>query len=199
MNSPIPTRPIVGLLLAAGASRRYEGNKLLQRMSADEGDPLIVLSARHLLSAVDETMALIPPGQPALREALAGLPLSVAEVAQAAEGMGATLAAAVRATAHAAGWVVALADMPMIQTATIARVAAALRAGAPLAAPVYQGQRGHPVGFSARFFAELAALGGDTGAQALLRAYAEELLLLECADAGVVFDIDTPEDLARLV
>ncbi|HEV2040071.1 MAG TPA: nucleotidyltransferase family protein, partial [Casimicrobiaceae bacterium] len=60
-----------------------------------------------------------------------------------------------------------------------------------------QGVRGHPVGFSRRYYGELAALSGDEGAKAIVRAHERELQLIETDDAGVSRDIDTPADLAR--
>lgn len=90
---------------------------------------------------------------------------------------------------------IALADMPWINPVTIAQVADALRSGAPIAAPAWQGQRGHPVGFSQAFGAELAALTGDGGAKSLIQVYRERVRLVDCADPGVLRDIDAPEDL----
>jgi molybdenum cofactor cytidylyltransferase len=109
--------------------------------------------------------------------------------------MGASLAWGVRAAPLAAGWLIALADMPWIQTATIARIVDALRAGAPIAAPSWRDSRGHPVGLGSRFFGELAALSGDEGAKAILRHHNATLVATE--DAGVLRDVDTPPDLER--
>ena len=75
------------------------------------------------------------------------------------------------ATKDAAGWIVALGDMPWIQSSTIARVAAAIADGAVVAAPFHRGQRGHPVGFGAACFAELAALTGDDGAKSVVASH----------------------------
>jgi molybdenum cofactor cytidylyltransferase len=116
-------------------------------------------------------------------------------------GMGATLAALVRAVqaAHpqAQGVVVMLADLPFIQPSSIAAVALALQQGASLAATTYQGKRGHPVGFAAQHFEALAQLDGDTGAQALVQQHRESLQLIEVNDPGVLHDVDTPERLVR--
>jgi molybdenum cofactor cytidylyltransferase len=109
--------------------------------------------------------------------------------------MAATIACGVGATAGARGWLIALADMPWIRPTTIAAVAGAIRAGAPLAAPFYQGRRGHPVGFGAAFGKELCALHGDEGARSLIQCHAGELGRLDCDDAGVLADIDVPADL----
>ena len=79
------------------------------------------------------------------------------------------------------------------QLATRTEVVQALEQGERIVAPAWQGQRGHPVGFSAHYCGALLALRGDEGARALLRS--DPPLLLEVGDPGVVRDIDTPIDL----
>ncbi|HEY8554487.1 MAG TPA: NTP transferase domain-containing protein, partial [Burkholderiales bacterium] len=96
------------------------------------------------------------------------------------------------------GWIVALADMPLVRPATIRAVADAIAAGAALAAPRYRGERGHPVGFAAAYGPRLAALSGDAGAREIVRAERERLRLIDCDDPGVLADIDTALDLERL-
>ena len=109
--------------------------------------------------------------------------------------MGASLACGVNASADADGWIVALADMPWIEPATIAAVARAIAEGVEIAAPSYRGQRGHPVGFSRRHHAALAALSGDQGARSILAANADRLTLIATSDAGAVRDVDRPDQI----
>jgi molybdenum cofactor cytidylyltransferase len=113
--------------------------------------------------------------------------------------MGYTLAHGVARTRDAAGWVVALADMPRIRPATIIAIRDALAAGAAIAAPVYRGERGHPVGFSSALGGELVALSGDSGAKAVLQRHGNAIVLIDCDDPGVVLDIDQKSDLGRIV
>ena len=114
----------------------------------------------------------------------------------ASEGMGASLACGVRAAGRADGYLVALADMPFVRPSSIAAVRDALAGGAALAAPYFRSRRGHPVGISGAFFEELVALRGDEGARQLLAREGARLQKLPVGDAGVIRDIDTPEDLA---
>ena len=120
---------------------------------------------------------------------------SVGRCANARDGMGASLACGVEAASDAKGWVVALADMPWIAPETIARVAAAIKAGATVAAPFMRGERGHPVGFARSCYAELAALSGDAGAKAIVAAHRESLMRIDVDDAGTTRDVDSPTDL----
>jgi len=111
--------------------------------------------------------------------------------------MGQSLAWAIRATPLAKAWVIALADMPWIEIATIQVIADALKGGAELVAASHQGVRGHPVGFLRRYYGELAALTGDEGAKSLVRRHERELQLIETDDAGISRDVDIPADLSR--
>ena len=75
------------------------------------------------------------------------------------------------------------------------RIKQAIENGAYIVVPVYQGKRGHPVGFSSLFRQALLSLQGDVGAREILRQHADEITYLECDDPGVLFDVDVPEDL----
>lgn len=107
-------------------------------------------------------------------------------------GMGDSIAAAVRSTAQANGWLILPADLPLIQSDTLHAVATALQHYA-VVVPTYRGQRGHPVGFSAGCREALLALKGDHGAAAVVRSHPAFELAVN--DAGCVTDIDTLDDL----
>lgn len=109
-------------------------------------------------------------------------------------GMGDSIAAAVRATRAAPGWLVLPGDLPLVQPATLRAVAQAL-AGRQAVVPVHGGRRGHPVGFGAACGEALAALSGPAGAARVLQAL--EVLELPVDDAGCRVDIDTLADLAE--
>jgi molybdenum cofactor cytidylyltransferase len=107
--------------------------------------------------------------------------------------MGYSIAAGVRSRGDASGWLVLPGDMPLVRPATLRAVAAALGQHAVSFAQ-YQGQHGHPVGFSAELYSELAVLTGDQGARRILARY--PAAAVEVDDPGVLMDIDTREDLA---
>lgn len=189
-------RKITGILLAAGAGRRFGQDKLTQALP--NGEFLAVRACRNLTVGVDEVLAVVRPGNPVLAESLAAQGAKVLVFADAEMGMGSSLAFAVQTCPDADGWLVALADMPGIAPASICQVANALRGGATIVAPCYQGRRGHPVGFAGCFTEELAGLSGDTGAKAVIQKHLEQLHLLDCDDPGVLLDVDSPADLNNL-
>lgn len=192
---PKPETSLVGLLLAAGFSRRFGSNKLLQDLAG--GEPVAGRVCRTLASGTDRVLAVVRPGQQELSVVLKLAGAEVVTFEDAQRGMGASLAFGVRASPEASGWLVTLADMPWIKPDTIRAVAAALRSGADLVAPTWQGRRGHPVGFGSRFRQELCGLDGDQGAKALLDAHSHALQFIPCADTGIFLDIDLPADLER--
>jgi molybdenum cofactor cytidylyltransferase len=188
-------RNIVGILLAAGSGSRFGGDKLLHPLP--DGVAIAAHAARNLIASGLNVTAVVRPGDFPLADMLEQEGCHVTVCQDAAQGMGASLAHAIRTERNAGGWVVALADMPRIKPETIKRMADALAAGAAIAAPRYQGSRGHPVGFAAGFGNELAALSGDHGARSLLERHRDAIVLIDCDDPGVLLDIDRRADLAR--
>ena len=188
------TTSVRALLLCGGKASRFGSDKLLAIL---DRQPLVDHAARHLLAGAGNALAVIPSGSKALRRVLDDAGCDVLESADCARGMGASLAAGVRASGEARGWIVALGDMPFVKPLTIAAVVDRIEKGAVIAAPVYQGIRGHPVGFSAVLKAELMALDGDEGARGVLAAHRDGFEAVIVTDAGVGTDIDTPEDLAK--
>lgn len=184
---------IVGVLLAAGAGSRFGGGKLVARLA--DGRGVAETACAHLLPAVDRVVAVIPAQPGALEDALRAAGAEVVRCDTATPGMGVSIACGVAASTEAAGWLVALGDMPLIPSSQHRLVADALRAGADIVAPVCQGRRGHPVGFAARFGDELRALEGDEGARAVLARHRGALLELAVDDDAGWQDIDTLSDL----
>lgn len=173
-----PRRPTV-IVLASGRGERFKAaGGVGHKLQAPLGSATVLA---HTLASVRAS----------------GLPWHVEDVGH--PGMGDSIAAAVRATPDAGGWLILPADLPLVQPATLLAIARALVEPMRAAQPHYDGQRGHPVGFAAACGAQLAALSGNVGAAAVLRALREthQVAEIEVDDVGIVTDIDTPEQLAH--
>lgn len=189
---------VAGLLLAAGTSRRFgEGNKLL---ATHEGTPLVTHAARTLAeSTVDPLFVVVGHEAGRVVEALSALDvrfvLNPAYERGQATSVGAGIAA-IRDHAPAAdAAVVALGDMPFVDTATVETLRAAYESGAGTAlAPAYDGTRGNPVVFDRQFFDQLTDVAGDVGGRAILLE-SDDSVLVAVPDSGVRRDVDTPSDL----
>ena len=187
---------IVGILLAAGASQRFGADKLTHILP--DGDLVAVRACRNLLAGTDKVVVVLRPGGEVLAIQLQAEGAEVRICTNAEQGMSASLVFGIQTCPEAAGWLIALADMPWIMPMTIRKVADALRLGARIALPCWQGRRGHPVGFSHALGPELFALSGDVGAKAVIQSNIELIHIIDCDDPGVLQDIDRPEDLKPL-
>ena len=188
---------IAGLLLAAGAGRRFGGGKLLHPYGPDRM-PLALVSYRRLRALLPRVHVVLRPGEPELERIFATEGADCVVCPRAVDGMGFSLACGVSATRDASGWLVALGDMPKVQATTLQAVLQALEAGASIVIPCHDGRRGHPVGFSGEHRAALLELSGDEGARRVVGANADRVLELAVDDPGVLADVDTPADLQRL-
>jgi len=182
------------VVLAAGAGSRYRGtrHKLSEQLG---GDSVLV---RTLRNAIASEMSVVLVISEALIDEAQGLvdPEDMVVVdprTQTGWGMGDSIAAGVSIHASATGWLVLPADMPLIRPSSLRAVAEALDQQ-PIAFAQHRGRRGHPVGFGAELFSELVMLKGDEGARRLLARYPTAAVELD--DPGVLFDIDTVDDLA---
>ncbi|MEW7850978.1 nucleotidyltransferase family protein [Massilia aurea] len=197
--TPLNDLTLTGILLAAGRGRRFDPaggrNKLLQRLP--DGDLVVVASARKLLSSVPRVVAVVPPDDGGVADALRALGCDVTVCPDADSGMGLSLAHAIgyslQHTPAVGGWLVALGDMPFVATSTLDALARAVLEGADIAAPVFEGRRGNPVAFGARHRAALLALDGDQGARRLLGTHT--VTAIAVLDPGILRDIDTRQDL----
>ncbi len=178
------------LLLAAGHGERYQaagggGEKLMAVQAQHANRPLFAVVLEQAIASGLDVHVVTRPGNDGVR-ALAGergIALTVIE----SGGMGESIAAGVQATAHWCGWLIQPADMPQITAADYQMVARALQTHSQ-ARPQWQGQPGHPVGFSERWRSALCQLHDDKGARTLLN---HELILLP-GHAGVIVDQDLP-------
>ena len=189
------------IVLAAGASSRFVGGKLL----APWGDGVLLDGALAAAFAAPVQSVSVVWGAdarvPAAATAFAartgeGHRLRLIHAERHAEGMAESLKAGVASLEfQCAGGVVFLGDMPQIAPTIAAMLKDALADGALAAAPTFAGQRGHPVLFSAALFPALLSLSGDRGAASVLSGLGDKLTLVASPDDGVLRDVDRPGDL----
>ena len=196
-SAPLARPPVAGLVLAAGAGRRYgmpkalvpyDGSLLVERacrLVASVCDPVFVV----LGAAADEVMSRADLGRAAvllnpdwdtgmgssLRTGLAALG-SLPDEFRGPDAVDAVL--------------VHLVDLPGMTATAIRRVATYASADV-LAVATYGGVRGHPVLLGRTHWAGVAeSATGDQGARGYLAAH--EVAEVECADVADPADLDYP-------
>jgi len=195
------TGRVAGILLAAG-----EGSRL--------GQPKALVELGGQTLAERGVAMLRDGGADPVVVVTGAVPISMAGVRTVdnpdwRSGMGSSLAAGLRALGdgrgvgspadNCAAAVVALADQPLVGSEAVRRLIAAYRAGASVAVAAYDGKPRNPVLLAREHWdAVLELATGDTGARPFLRAHPELVTLVECGDTGSAYDVDTPEDLARV-
>jgi len=184
-----------GLLLAAGAGRRFGTPKALAVLA--DGTPFLQRALAALREGGCEPLLVVLGAQ---AERARGLALGADVVVNAdwESGMGSSLGvglAALPGGVDAA--LVLLVDTPGIGAAAVARVSS-YAAPDVVAMATYDGRRGHPVLIGRAHWPEVTRSAvGDTGARPFLLAHAARVVEVPCEDVASPEDIDTPGDLAR--
>jgi CTP:molybdopterin cytidylyltransferase MocA len=198
-RGPMGAMRVAGIVLAAGEGRRAGGPKALLPL----GEGTFLSHAVRLLDRPGVACVVAVLGAEAQRvRAEAALPAGVRVVVN--EGWREGMLSSVRRgldAAEAEGADAVLlhpVDHPLVEGETIDRVIEALRSGAAIAVPAWEGRRGHPGGFARAVFGELRDAPADRGARAVLAADPERVAHVE-GGPGCLAGIDTPEDYRRLV
>ncbi|MET0272004.1 MAG: nucleotidyltransferase family protein [Phenylobacterium sp.] len=185
------------VVLAAGSGVRFGGGKLLTAYRA--GVLLDAALGAAFAAPVRAVTVVTGADSAAVTDAALTFDptVQIVHAHDHAEGMGASLRAGIASLPDdTTGVFVFLGDMPRVPIEVLKPLAEAVAAGAPAAAPVWQGRRGNPVVLARELFPALLDLTGDTGARAVLQGLGERLALIEAPDDGVLFDVDEPGDLA---
>lgn len=194
------SKPLAGVILAAGASQRmgrpkaglrFEGKtffaRVLEGLAAASLDPIVVVVGAHR-TAVTRAVgsASIIVNRDPSRGQLSSLKLALRHLV--APGGAAT------------GVVVALVDHPLVASSTVSALVQAVQvADQPILVPSYRGRRGHPVVFMREVWEELLATPDRLGARAVVRRDPARVCDVPVDDPGILVDVDTPADLEALL
>ena len=189
---------VTAIVLAAGRATRMGGpNKLLAELN---GKALVRIVAEQALASKASSVTVVTGHQAReVEAALRGLNVTFVHNPDFADGLATSVKAGIaKLPKDAAGALVCLGDMPLIDAQLLDRLIAAFAPdrGALIAVPVNEGRRGNPVLWSRRFFPELMTLDGDIGARHLIAKHAEAVAEVPVEGQGAFLDIDTPQALA---
>jgi probable selenium-dependent hydroxylase accessory protein YqeC len=188
--------------MAAGSSRRFGGNKLLEPF---RGKPLLrwVIEAA-LQSRLACVNVIVGHQHGRIREALADFDgarrLRFTTNERYENGQSESIIAGLSAVpADSAGAMFLVGDQPLLSHNAIDRLIAAFEASsAGICFPCCEGQRRNPVIFSRRFFADLRQLCGDVGGSVVIADHPEAAVPVVFNDPKPFYDVDRRADIDLL-
>lgn len=211
---------IAALVLAAGKSTRFGSDKRFSLLPKGKLEPLgtqenamthLPMAVQSILKFTDlklPVFVVVPPEDsfPAYCKQMVSQSDPVRRMLSKVTwieckdhflGMGHSLSSGVQAVSRAQfdACIVALADMPFIQTGTLSSLVNALQRGKTLVRPELNSIAGHPVGFASEWFNKLMSSTGDEGAKPWLRQLKDQIHLIQVDDPGVLTDVDLKSDL----
>jgi molybdenum cofactor cytidylyltransferase len=193
---------VAAVVLAAGAARRFGGDKLLARL---RGQPLAayalsVVGRARAAGLLSQAYVVIPPRAEAIRDIARAAGALVVENARAGQGMSSSLRAGLDACETANAALVMLADQPLVRLDTLAILIAAWRQRlGTMIRPRYAEtplDPGHPVLLDRSIWPLAHRLEGDAGMGSILAAGAPGVAVIDVP--GHNPDVDTLADLHML-
>lgn len=190
------TKRVFAIVLGAGQASRFGSTKQL----AAVGDGTMISRAVEAAAGAcgDHTIVVIGHESTAVAKGCEGSPGFLLVNDKHVDGIGTSIAAAVRGIRHLADAIlVTLADQPLVTAAHLGAVVESWSGSADeIIATAFAGTSGPPVLFGSGCFDELANLQGDNGGRRLLSDPRYSVKLVEFEAAAI--DVDTPEDLRRI-
>ena len=190
---------VAALILAAGTSSRFGANKLLLAF----GDTTVVgMTVAHALrSRAHPVLVVTGHEQPAVAQALAGLPVSLAhnpdyQAGEMLSSIQAGLRYLMQNDSTPDAVLMVLADQPLTPPAVFNRLITAFEFGCgEIIAPRFRhdGPRGHPVLIARRQWPDVLALPPGANVRDLLKARPSVVTHLAVTTDTILRDVDTPE------
>lgn len=189
---------ISAVILAAGESRRMgTQNKLLLQIGSEVLIRKFVKSV--CASAADAILVVLGHEAEKIKAVLQDQALRFVKNTCYEKGMTTSIQSGVNAASmESVGLMICLADLPFAETSDFNRLIQAFTdfrrtESSLIIVPVFQGQRGNPVLFSAEFRDKLLAHNGE-GCKGIVSKYPQSVREVSMENDNLLRDIDTPED-----
>ncbi len=196
---------IAGIVLAAGLSRRFPGNKLLYVW---EGKPVIRWTVENILnSRVDKVVVVLGHDSDKIRGVLEDLPVEHVYNPDYNRGMSTSVKRGVsyaleKYNGDLEAIVIAPGDTAWAPPEAYDALIDAwrrLRGRKLIFVAAYKGRRGHPILFDAKLIPEILSISEETrGLKKVTSKYRMDTLIVELPYPGIILDLDTYNDLNRV-
>lgn len=197
MRMPADGNRIDGVVLAAGESQRMQRRKAGLDIGGETFLERAILTLRggcrhvYVVVGADEAAAQTPADE--------AVDVVVNE-RRGSEQVDSLRAALRQLPADSAGVLVLPVDVPLVRPETAASVvSAAARGSGVIWVPVHGDVAGHPVLIGSALYGELLNEDMPEGVRTLMARHTEGVREVPVDDAGILIDIDTPDDYRRFI
>tara|TARA_Y100000588_G_C14124202_1_gene868623 strand:+ start:391 stop:1008 length:618 start_codon:yes stop_codon:yes gene_type:complete len=189
------------IILAAGLSERFKGNKLLVKI---DGVPLIRKTVEiYLETNPYEIIVVVGYEQDKIKSALKGLKIKFVFNKKFKEGQGSSVITGILSTnKDSDGYLFGLADQPFVSKETINKLIDSFYMDGNertlIVAPFQEEKRGNPVLFSSQLRDKLLKIVGDKGARDIYKKINDKFPLaikkVKVKEINTFYDFDTKQD-----
>ena len=184
---------ISAIVMAAGESKRM--GKIKQLLPFGDSTIIEQVVSNILESNVTEVIVVLGHRAERIAPRIAGKPLKIVLNQDYHRGISSSIKCGVNHACESNAVMIFLGDQPLIGKEIINELIEEFaRSKHNIVVPVYNGRRGHPVIFAAKYRPELSRLAGDIGARKIIEAHTEDVLEVEADSEGIITDIDTEND-----
>jgi len=182
------------VLLAAGAGKRFGGNKLTAQV---HGKPMYLWAMENIEEMKTELPAVVVTGTPEIVSAAEAKGMIAIFNGQPELGISLSIRLGIEAVIQedrkVDGILFMVCDQPWLEKTTLVRLMSEFDGG--ILALSYGERRGNPVIFSREYLKELSELSGDIGGRQVMARHRENVRFLEVNDEKELQDIDKREQI----
>ena len=182
------------VLLAAGAGKRFGGNKLTAQV---HGKPMYLWAMENIEEMKTELPAVVVTGTPEIVSAAEAKGMIAIFNGQPELGISLSIRLGIEAVIQedrkVDGILFMVCDQPWLEKTTLVRLMSEFDGG--ILALSYGELRGNPVIFSREYLKELSELSGDIGGRQVMARHRENVRFLEVNDEKELQDIDKREQI----
>lgn len=182
------------VLLAAGAGKRFGGNKLTAQV---HGKPMYLWAMENIEEMKTELPAVVVTGTPEIVSAAEAKGMIAIFNGQPELGISLSIRLGIEAVIQedrkVDGILFMVCDQPWLEKTTLVRLMSEFDGG--VLALSYGERRGNPVIFSREYLKELSELSGDIGGRQVMARHRENVRFLEVNDGKELQDIDKREQI----
>ena len=183
------------ILLAAGNSKRFNGNKLL---AIYKDKPIYMYIVEKVLDLKVNKIICVTQYKE-IKEALLNTDINIVMNENSSLGVSSSIKLGINFDKNADGYMFMVCDQPFISIETLnSLIDNFINGDKGIVCVGYGDNKGNPVIFSKRYVNELLSLEGDNGGKRILNGHLNDLNIVNVDSAIELVDIDTQEELGKI-